>query len=117
MSRIIPRALVVAENTADIALPPADFDDRLSMRSLMLLSMEADNTWKPVGEIAGRIAAKLKAARRDSEKPPARTPKRTSGGSALTGKQGGERNTGGVAPTVAGGEVALSHPAGKNVID
>jgi len=74
----------------------------------MLLSMETDNTWKPLGAVAGRIAAKLIAARKEIENPAARRPKPTDGGSVQTGTR---RNRNSVASANAG-EDRAPHPSG-----
>jgi hypothetical protein len=76
----------------------------------MLLSMETDNTWKPLGAVAGRIAAKLIAARKEIENPPA-PGSAESGGSVQTGTR---RNRNSVASANAG-EDRAPHPSGRKV--
>ena len=109
ISRIIPRALSVAVTAADIALPSADFDDFTATVASMLLSMETDNTWKPLGAVAGRIAAKLIAARTEIESPPA--PGRAESGGSVPP---GTRRNRSQAASAKSGEDRLPHPAGWN---
>ena len=81
IARIISRAFSVAEYTADIALPLSVFDDSLALRWPMILDMDNETTWQPLGKITARLVDSLTRSNPVKENPGSPDPKAEGAGS------------------------------------